>query len=65
MSDSQWQLIDEYGCDRCGRTVENGSGHYSDDETDDRICADCASLAAPIIYETIHSEASNRHNSTL
>ena len=37
--------MSEYACDRCGIAVPEGSGHYPDDDSDDRICADCADKA--------------------
>ena len=37
--------MSEHACDRCGIEVPNGSGHYPDDDSGDRICADCADKA--------------------
>ena len=37
--------MNEHTCDRCGTEVPNGSGHYPDGDTGDRICADCAAKA--------------------
>ena len=34
--------MSEHACDRCGIEVPNGSGRYPDDDSGDRVCADCA-----------------------
>ena len=36
----------EYGCDRCGVTVPDGSGLYPADGSGDRVCHGCAVLCA-------------------
>lgn len=33
---------DYYLCDKCGTEVPNGSGHYPNGDTGDRVCGECA-----------------------
>jgi len=34
--------MNEYACDKCGTEVPNGSGHYPNGDTGDRVCRECA-----------------------
>jgi len=34
--------VSEYACDKCGTVVPNGSGHYPNGDTGDRVCRECA-----------------------
>lgn len=33
--------MNEYSCDNCGTEVPNGSGHYVNGDTGDRVCREC------------------------
>lgn len=55
--------MDEYSCDTCGAEVPNGSGHYPNGETGDRVCEECyVELVTRQLVECLHPIGTWQHH---